>query len=110
MRIGTGFDIHRTKEGAPLMLGGVHIPAGFGLVSDTDGDVILHALTDAVLAAAGLPDIGVLFPPGSADFAGKPSAKLVGLAMAKADEAGFMVEQADIILIAEEPKLSPHYA
>jgi 2-C-methyl-D-erythritol 2,4-cyclodiphosphate synthase len=110
MRIGTGFDIHRVKAGAQLMLGGVEIPADFGLESDTDGDVVLHALMDAVLAAAGLPDIGVLFPPGSAEFVGVPSSELVGQVMKIAEGAGFALEQADIIVMAEEPKLSPHYA
>jgi 2-C-methyl-D-erythritol 2,4-cyclodiphosphate synthase len=106
-RIGSGFDIHRTAPGVPLILGGVEIPSSFGLQSETDGDVVLHALMDAVLAAAGLPDIGILFSPAS--YRGVSSVMLAAQASAKACEAGFMLEQADITIHAEAPKLAPYY-
>jgi 2-C-methyl-D-erythritol 2,4-cyclodiphosphate synthase len=108
-RIGSGFDIHRTAPGVPLILGGVEIPSSFGLQSDTDGDVVLHALMDAVLAAAGLPDIGIMFPPAGGEYRGVPSAVLAAQASAKACEAGFTLEQADITIHAEAPKLAPYY-
>ena len=109
MRIGSGFDIHRTKPGAKLILGGVHIPSGFGLASETDGDVVLHSIIDALLAAAGLPDIGVQFPPGQGLFSDVPSADLVARACSLTAKAGLALEQADITILAEAPKLSPHY-
>ncbi len=109
MRIGSGFDIHRTKPGAKLMLGGVCIPSSFGLASETDGDVVLHALIDAILAASGLPDIGVQFPPGEGLFGDTPSADLVSRACALSAKAGLALQQADITILAEAPKLSPHY-
>jgi len=110
VRIGSGFDIHRTKPGVPLVLGGVHIPCDFGLASETDGDVVLHAVVDAMLAAAGLPDIGVQFPPGQGLFADVPSSDFMKRTCEMAAKAGLALEQVDITIIAETPKLSPHYA
>lgn len=109
MRIGSGFDIHRTKPGVPLILGGVCIPCNFGLASETDGDVVLHAVVDAMLAAAALPDIGVQFPPGQGLFSDIPSSDFVKRTCEMVAKAGLTVEQVDITIIAEAPKLSPHY-
>lgn len=109
MRIGSGFDIHRTKTGVPLILGGVNIPSNFGLESETDGDVVLHAVIDAMLAAAGLPDIGIQFPPGQGLFSDVPSSDFVKRTCAMIAKAGLKMEQVDITIIAEAPKLSPHY-
>lgn len=109
LRIGSGFDIHRTKPGVPLILGGVRIPSEFGLASETDGDVILHAVIDAMLAAAGLPDIGVQFPPGQGLFSDVPSSDFVKRTCEVIAKAGLTLEQLDITIIAEAPKLSPHY-
>ena len=108
-RIGTGFDIHRTKRGVPLMLGGVSIECDFGLVSETDGDVVLHALADAALAAAGEPDIGMLFPAKDPRFAGRPSSELVAAVKEKLTERGLKLEQVDVTILAELPLLSGHY-
>jgi|GEM_PF-377949 len=108
-RIGTGFDIHRTKRGAPLMLGGVNIECGFGLVSETDGDVVLHALADAALAAAGEPDIGILFPAKDPRHAGMASSELVAAVMVRVTERGLELEQVDVTILADLPRLSGHY-
>lgn len=108
-RIGTGFDIHRTKRGAPLMLGGVRIECDFGLVSETDGDVVLHALADAALGAAGEPDIGILFPAKDRRFAGRPSSELVAVVKERMTERGLELEQVDVTILAELPLLSAHY-
>ncbi len=108
-RIGTGFDIHRTKRGAPLILGGVRIECDFGLVSETDGDVVLHALADAALAAAGEADIGMFFPAKDPRFAGRPSSELVSAVMERVTERGLELEQVDVTILAELPLLSGHY-
>lgn len=108
-RIGTGFDIHRTKRGVPLMLGGVSIECEFGLVSETDGDVVLHALADAALAAAGEPDIGTLFPAKDPRFEGRPSSELVAAVKKKLMKRGLKLEQVDVTILAELPLLSGHY-
>jgi len=108
-RIGTGFDIHRTKRGVPLMLGGVSIECDFGLVSETDGDVVLHALADAALAAAGEPDIGMLFPAKDPRFAGRPSSELVTAVKERMMKRGLKLEQVDVTILAELPLLSGHY-
>jgi len=108
-RIGMGFDIHRTKRGVPLMLGGVSIECDFGLASETDGDVVLHALADAALAAAGEPDIGMLFPAKDPRFAGRPSSELVAVVKERLMERGLKLEQIDVTILAELPLLSGHY-
>jgi len=109
IRLGSGFDIHRTKEHVPLVLGGVEIPCEFGLVSETDGDVVLHALADAVLAAAGLPDLGQLFPPGKVGRKDLRSAELMKEVATRARGAGLQLQQIDVTILAEAPRLAPHY-
>ena len=108
MRIGTGYDLHRLEAGRPLVLGGVKIPHEFGLLGHSDGDVVLHAVTDAVLGAAGLPDIGELFPDDDDRFKGADSAKLLAVAMEQVADKGYCVHNLDLNIIAERPKLKPY--
>ena len=107
-RVGTGFDAHALEESVPLVLGGVKIDYPRGLAGHSDGDVLAHALTDAVLGAAGLEDIGALFPPGDPALAGADSLELLGEAWRRVREAGWELANADVVLIGEEPRLAPH--
>jgi 2-C-methyl-D-erythritol 2,4-cyclodiphosphate synthase len=109
-RVGTGFDAHAFEDGAPLTLGGVRIEHPRGLAGHSDGDVLAHALTDAVLGAAGLEDIGALFPSGDPALLGADSVELLRRAWARVRDAGWELVNADVILIGEEPRLSPHRA
>lgn len=107
-RVGTGFDAHALQEGVPLVLGGVRIDHPRGLVGHSDGDVLAHALTDAVLGAAGLADIGALFPPGDSQWEGASSLDLLARAYADVRAAGWDLVNADVVLIGEEPRIAPH--
>ena len=107
-RVGTGFDAHALEEGIPLVLGGVPIEHPRGLAGHSDGDVLAHALTDAVLGAAGLEDIGALFPSGDPALAGADSLELLGEAWRRVREAGWELANADVVLIGEQPRLAPH--
>ncbi|HEY3541397.1 MAG TPA: 2-C-methyl-D-erythritol 2,4-cyclodiphosphate synthase [Gaiellaceae bacterium] len=109
-RVGTGFDAHALEDGVPLTLGGVRIEHPRGLAGHSDGDVLAHALTDAVLGAAGLEDIGALFPSGDPALQGADSVELLREAWARVREAGWELVNADVILIGEEPRLAPHRA
>ena len=109
-RIGQGYDSHRLVRGRPLMLGGVHVPHDKGLDGHSDADVLLHALTDALLGASGLGDIGTLFPPSDMRFKGADSAKLLEVVCEKVREAGWRVVNADMTLVAERPKLGDYKA
>jgi 2-C-methyl-D-erythritol 2,4-cyclodiphosphate synthase len=108
LRIGLGVDAHALEEGVPLVLGGVAIEHPRGLAGHSDGDVIGHALTDALLGAAGLGDIGSLFPSGDARWEGADSLDLLRDAYARVREAGFALVNADCVLIGEEPRIAPH--
>ena len=108
MKIGNGFDVHRLVEGRPLILGGVHIPHTHGLLGHSDADVVAHALCDAVLGAAGEPDIGRLFPPDDEQYRGADSIELLRTAMARVRAKGFRFVSGDIVVMAERPLLSPH--
>jgi len=108
LRIGTGFDAHALVEGVPLVLGGVHIEHGRGLAGHSDGDVLAHALTDAVLGAAGMEDIGAFFPSDDASLAGADSVELLRRAWAAVQEEGWDLVNADVVLIGEEPCLAPY--
>jgi 2-C-methyl-D-erythritol 2,4-cyclodiphosphate synthase len=108
LRVGTGFDAHALVEGVPLVLGGVRIEHSRGLAGHSDGDVLAHALTDAVLGAAGMEDIGALFPSDDASLAGADSVDLLRRAWAIVHEGGWELVNADIVLIGEEPRLAPH--
>jgi 2-C-methyl-D-erythritol 2,4-cyclodiphosphate synthase len=107
-RIGTGFDAHAFEDGVPLVLGGVRIDHPCGLAGHSDGDVLAHALTDAVLGAAGMEDIGALFPSGDPALAGADSLELLREAWRRVRDAGWELENADVVLIGEEPRLAPH--
>jgi len=108
LRVGTGIDAHAFAEGVPLVLGGVRIEHPRGLAGHSDGDVLAHALTDAVLGAAGLEDIGALFPPGDPALAGADSIELLSEAWRRVREAGWELVNADVVLVGEEPRLAPH--
>ena len=107
-RVGTGFDAHALEEGVPLVLGGVRIEHTRGLAGHSDGDVLAHALTDALLGAAGLEDIGALFPSGDAALAGADSLERLAQAWERVQENGWRLANADVVLVGEEPRLAPH--
>jgi 2-C-methyl-D-erythritol 2,4-cyclodiphosphate synthase len=109
-RVGTGFDAHALGDGVPLVLGGVRVEHPRGLVAHSDGDVLAHALTDAVLGAAGLEDIGALFPSGDPALEDADSVELLRVAWLRVREAGWELVNADVVLIGEEPRLAPHRA
>ncbi len=109
-RIGFGYDIHPLAEGRQLFLGGVEIPSLRGLDGHSDADVLLHALCDALLGAAGLPDIGHLFPNTDPTYKGASSLSLLAEVVRRVQEAGFAVGNADMTLIAEAPKIAPYIA
>ena len=108
LRIGLGVDAHALEEGVRLVLGGVEIDHPRGLAGHSDGDVIAHALTDAVLGAAGLGDIGALYPSGDERWHGADSLDLLRDAYARVREAGYELVNADCILIGEEPRIAPY--
>ncbi len=107
-RIGFGYDIHRLVPDRRLMLGGVHIPSPRGLDGHSDADVLLHALCDALLGAAGLPDIGNLFPNDDPVIKDIASLQLLHRVMARITSAGFQVGNVDMTLISEAPKIAPY--
>ncbi len=109
-RVGLGHDTHRTIAGRPLILGGVEVPAEFGLDGHSDADVLLHAVTDAILGAAGLGDIGEWFPDTSAEFAGADSAELLQRVVSEISGRGWKIVNVDGTLFAEQPKLSAYKA
>jgi 2-C-methyl-D-erythritol 2,4-cyclodiphosphate synthase len=108
MRVGIGYDSHRFAEGRPLVLGGVTINHDRGLEGWSDADAVAHALTDAILGAAGLGDIGQMFPPDNPKWKDAQSLDLLRRASLKAAELGFSLVHADITIIAEEPRLAPY--
>ena len=107
-RVGTGFDAHALEDGVPLVLGGVRIDYPRGLAGHSDGDVLAHALTDALLGAAGLEDIGALFPAGDPALAGADSLELLTQAWERVRMKGWRLANADVVLVGEEPRLAPH--
>ncbi|MFQ5414289.1 MAG: 2-C-methyl-D-erythritol 2,4-cyclodiphosphate synthase [Phycisphaerae bacterium] len=107
-RTGIGYDIHRLVEGRRLVLGGVEIAHSKGLLGHSDADVVLHAVTDALLGAAGLPDIGDLFPDDDPAYKGADSGKLLTQAIGRIHDMGFAPNNVDVIVHAEAPKLTPH--
>ncbi len=110
IRVGQGFDVHALVEGRPLILGGVRIANARGLLGHSDADVLLHAVTDALLGAAGLGDIGRHFPDTDPAFVGADSRMLLRAAMEKIRAAGWRVSNVDCTVIAEAPKIAPHAA
>ena len=108
MRIGTGYDVHRLVEGRDLILGGVKIPYEKGLLGHSDADVLLHALCDALLGAAALGDIGMLFPDNDPAYEGADSLKLLAKVGERLQEEGYYISNIDATVIAQRPKLSPY--
>jgi len=110
MRIGHGYDAHRFGPGRPLVLGGVTIPHPQGLIAHSDGDVVIHALCDALLGAAALGDIGRHFPDSSAELAGIDSRILLRRVVSLLREEGLAVGNVDITVVAQVPRIAPHVA
>jgi 2-C-methyl-D-erythritol 2,4-cyclodiphosphate synthase len=107
VRVGVGVDAHALVEGVPLVLGGVEIESDRGLAGHSDGDVIAHALIDAILGAAGLGDIGSLFPSDSGEWKGASSLDLLARAYTAVRQLGLTLANADCVLIGEEPRIAP---
>ena len=108
MRIGHGYDVHRLCEGRKLIIGGVDIPYEKGLLGHSDADVLLHAVSDALLGAAALGDIGKLFPDSDEKYKGADSLMLLRTVSARLFQAGYKVVNIDATVIAQAPKLAPH--
>lgn len=108
MRIGYGWDSHEFKDGIPLKLGGVEVPHAQGLAGHSDGDVLLHALTDALLGAVAAGDIGSYFPPSDPRWKGADSAIFLAEALQQVRQAGYRVVNVDSTLILTAPKIGPH--
>lgn len=107
-RIGQGYDVHRLVEGRPLILGGVEIPYERGLLGNSDADVALHALMDALLGAAALGDIGQMFPDSGERWRGADSRELLRLVAERLKKAGYVVGNVDVTIVAQRPKLAPY--
>ena len=110
IRVGQGFDVHALVPGRALLLGGVEIASPRGLLGHSDGDVVLHAIADAILGAAALGDIGQLFPDNEATYKDADSRLLLQEAAQRARSAGWRIENIDVTVIAEQPKIAPHVA
>ena len=110
LRVGTGVDVHRLVYGRPLVLGGVRIPHANGLDGHSDADVLTHALMDALLSAARLPDIGELFPDDNPAYEGADSVALLARVAARLREEGFEIVDCDLTLVAQAPKVAPYKA
>jgi len=110
IRVGEGWDIHALVPGRPLVLGGVSLPHALGLLGHSDADALLHAITDALLGAAALGDIGTLFPDNDARFKGADSGLLLAQAAVQIRAAGWQIGNIDCTVIAQAPRLAPHRA
>jgi 2-C-methyl-D-erythritol 2,4-cyclodiphosphate synthase len=110
MRIGHGFDSHEFRPGIPLKIGGVTLDHDHGLGGHSDGDVLLHAITDALLGAIAAPDIGALFPPSDPKWKGADSVIFLREALKRVHKAGYVVGNVDASLILATPKIGPHAA
>ena len=108
MRIGHGYDVHRFTDGDSLVIGGVRIPYDKAFLAHSDGDVLIHAICDALLGAAGLPDIGNLFPDTSDEFKNIDSKILLKRVLDRITDKGLEIEYIDCTVIAQSPKMAPH--
>lgn len=108
MRIGHGYDVHKLVEGRDLIIGGVKIDHHLGLLGHSDADVMLHAVSDALLGAAGLRDIGYHFPDTDPKYKGADSRMLLREVRQKVADAGYRISNVDVTMIAQKPKLKPH--
>ncbi|MGH8974046.1 MAG: 2-C-methyl-D-erythritol 2,4-cyclodiphosphate synthase [Acidimicrobiia bacterium] len=108
MKVGLGFDVHPFGGDGPLVLGGVRVEGAPGLAGHSDGDVVAHAVADALLGAGGLPDLGTLFPASDDRYAGADSMILLADVAGRLQAAGYRVGNVDVVIVAEEPKLAPY--
>jgi 2-C-methyl-D-erythritol 2,4-cyclodiphosphate synthase len=108
IRVGYGWDSHEFKSGVPLVIGGITLPHAKGLAGHSDGDVLLHAITDALLGAVAAPDIGALFPPSEPQWKGADSAVFLAEALKRVRAAGYALGNVDSTLILAAPKIGPH--
>jgi 2-C-methyl-D-erythritol 2,4-cyclodiphosphate synthase len=108
IRVGIGYDSHRFAPPGPMILGGVSIPADVHLHGHSDGDAVAHALTDAILGAAGAGDIGQLFPDNDPRNKGRNSIEMLRMAVERVNATGWRVSQVDIVVVTEQPKIGPH--
>jgi 2-C-methyl-D-erythritol 2,4-cyclodiphosphate synthase len=108
LRVGLGFDLHRLVAGRPCILGGIEIPHETGPEGHSDGDAVLHAVADALLGAAGLDDLGTLFPPTQERWRGADSAELLGEVLRRVDAAGWRAVNVDVVIATEGPRIAPH--
>lgn len=108
MRIGHGYDVHKLVEGRKLIVGGVDIPYEFGLLGHSDADVLLHAISDAILGAAALGDIGGMFPDTDEKWKGADSLVLLEAVVKRVNDEGYVIENIDSTLIVQQPKMKPH--
>ena len=107
-RVGIGYDSHRFAPGGPLVLAGTRIPVEFSLAGHSDGDAIAHAVTDAILGAASLGDIGEMFPDTDPDLRGANSMEMLRKAVERVRDAGYAIVNADVVVVAETPKIGPY--
>ncbi|MCY3003696.1 MAG: 2-C-methyl-D-erythritol 2,4-cyclodiphosphate synthase [Planctomycetota bacterium] len=110
VRVGLGFDLHRLEPGRPCILGGIELPHPTGPLGHSDGDAVLHALSDALLGAAGLDDLGTLFSDKDPRWKGADSATLLTECLARVHAAGWHVVNADLVIATEGPRIAPHRA
>ncbi len=108
MRIGNGYDVHKLVSGRKLIIGGVEIPHSLGLLGHSDADVLLHAISDAILGACAMGDIGGMFPDTDEKWKGADSLKLLEAVVDRINEQGYEIENIDSILIAQKPKMKPY--
>ena len=108
LRVGHGYDVHRLKRGKSMRIGGVDVPGSYGVIAHSDGDVLVHALIDALLGASGQGDIGEHFPDTDPQFAGVDSCELLAQVVSGLADAGWLIVNADCTLVAEVPKISPY--
>lgn len=110
IRVGLGYDLHRLVEGRACILGGIELPHPTGPLGHSDGDAVLHAITDAVLGAAGLDDLGTLFSDKDERWQGADSGKLLGEAWSMVCAAGWQLGNVDVVIVTEGPRIGPHRA
>jgi len=110
LRVGTGFDLHRLVPGRPCVLGGIVLPHPTGPLGHSDGDAVLHAVSDALLGAAGLDDLGTLFRDDDPRWKGADSAALLREVVALVTSAGFAIQNVDVVIATEGPRIAPHRA
>ena len=107
-RVGVGYDIHKLVKGRKLKLGGVDVPFSKGLAGHSDADALLHAIIDALLGAAALPDIGHYFPPSDPTIKGISSAAMLAKAKSEVERMGYRITNVDSVVVAEAPQIAPH--